>query len=291
MIFNDENVKAQLLEQGYKLSSANSINWGRLVPQIAYYVSSYVDLLASNEIKMGEKINFCVPSGNFGNILAGYYAMRMGVPIGKLICASNKNRVLTDFFASGKYDTNREFYKTMSPSMDILISSNLERLLFEISGRDDKYVASLMNDLKTKGCYQIDFDKLKTNASNFEGGFSDEEMTMDTIEDFYDENDYLLDTHTAVAVGVSQAIKEENGDNTKTVIVSTASPYKFPQDVYNALTGEYVDDSIKAADMLEEYTGMEIPEPLQGLQSRIVRFKDVIEKDKIKEAVLSCLKK
>lgn len=291
VIFNDENVKAQLLEQGYKLSSANSINWGRLVPQIAYYVSSYVDLLASNEIKMGEKINFCVPSGNFGNILAGYYAMRMGVPIGKLICASNKNRVLTDFFASGKYDTNREFYKTMSPSMDILISSNLERLLFEISGRDDKYVASLMNDLKTKGCYQIDFDKLKTNASNFEGGFSDEEMTMDTIEDFYDENDYLLDTHTAVAVGVSQAIKEENGDNTKTVIVSTASPYKFPQDVYNALTGEFVDDSIKAADMLEEYTGMEIPEPLQGLQSRIVRFKDVIEKDKIKEAVLSCLKK
>ena len=138
VIFNDENVKAQLLEQGYKLSSANSINWGRLVPQIAYYVSSYVDLLASNEIKMGEKINFCVPSGNFGNILAGYYAMRMGVPIGKLICASNKNRVLTDFFASGKYDTNREFYKTMSPSMDILISSNLERLLFEISGREDR---------------------------------------------------------------------------------------------------------------------------------------------------------
>ncbi len=291
VIFNDENVKAQLLEQGYKLSSANSINWGRLVPQIAYYVSSYVDLLASNEIKMGEKINFCVPSGNFGNILAGYYAMRMGVPIGKLICASNKNRVLTDFFASGKYDTNREFYKTMSPSMDILISSNLERLLFEISGRNDKYVASLMNDLKTKGCYQIDFEKLKANASNFEGGFSDEEMTMDTIENFYDENDYLLDTHTAVAVDVYVDYTIESGDKTKTVIVSTASPYKFPQDVYNALTGEFVNDSIKAADMLEEYTGMEIPEPLQGLQSRVVRFKDVIEKDKIKEAVLNCLKK
>lgn len=291
VIFNDENVKAQLLENGYKLSSANSINWGRLVPQIAYYVSSYVDLLASSEIKMGEKINFCVPSGNFGNILAGYYAMRMGVPIGKLICASNKNRVLTDFFASGKYDTNREFFKTMSPSMDILISSNLERLLFEISGRDDKYVAKLMSDLKSKGCYEIDFAKLKENASNFEGGCSDEEMTMDTIEDFYDENDYLLDTHTAVAVGVNKAIQEESGDNTKTIIVSTASPYKFPQDVYNALTGEFIDDSIKAADMLEEYTGMEIPEPLQGLQTRVVRFKDVIEKEKIKEAVLNCLKK
>ncbi|MDE6967745.1 MAG: threonine synthase, partial [Clostridia bacterium] len=287
VIFNDEKVKEQLAEQGYKLSSANSINWGRLVPQIAYYVSSYVDLLASDEIKMGDKINFCVPSGNFGNILAGYYAMRMGVPINKLICASNKNRVLTDFFSSGKYDINRDFYKTMSPSMDILISSNLERLLFEISGRDDKYVATLMGSLKNKGYYEIDFAQLKDNAGNFEGGCSNEDMTMDTIEDFYDEYDYLLDTHTAVAVGVNRAYSEESGDNTKTVIVSTASPYKFPQDVYNALTGEWIDDSIKASEELEEYTGMEIPEPLQDLQSRVVRFKDVIEKDKIKEAVLS----
>ncbi len=287
VIFNDDNIKAELEKNGYKLSSANSINWGRLVPQIAYYVSSYVDLLASDEIKMGDKINFCVPSGNFGNILAGYYAMRMGVPINKLICASNKNRVLTDFFSSGKYDINREFYKTMSPSMDILISSNLERLLFEISGRDDKYVTSLMNDLKAKGFYEIDFAKLKENASNFEGGWSPEEMTMDTIENFYDEYDYLLDTHTAVAVDV---YLDYSKYNTKTVIVSTASPYKFPQDVYNALTGEFVEDSIKAAEMLEEYTGVEIPEPLQGLQSRVVRFKDVIEKDKIKDAVLNAIK-
>ena len=291
VIFNDDNVKAQLLENGYKLSSANSINWGRLVPQIAYYVSSYVDMLSSGEIEFGDKINFCVPSGNFGNILAGYYAMRMGVPINKLICASNKNKVLTDFFSSGKYDINRDFYKTMSPSMDILISSNLERLLFEISGRDDKYVADLMNSLKNKGYYEIEFAKLQANAANFEGGFSNEDMTMDTIADFYDENDYLLDTHTAVAVGVYKAYQENSGDDTKTVIVSTASPYKFPQDVYNALTGEFVQNSINAADMLEEYTGFDIPEPLQNLQSRVVRFKDVIEKDQIKQAVLNAIKK
>ena len=291
VIFNDDNVKAQLLEKGYKLSSANSINWGRLVPQIAYYVSSYVDLLSSGELNYGDKINFCVPSGNFGNILAGYYAMRMGIPIGKLICASNKNKVLTEFFESGKYDINREFYKTMSPSMDILISSNLERLLFEISGRDDKAVSELMNNLKTNGYYTLDFDTFKKNASNFEGGFSEEDMTMDTIEEFYDENDYLLDTHTAVAVGVYNEYSRQSGDNTPTVIVSTASPYKFPQDVYNALTGQYIEDSIKAADMLEEYTGYEIPEPLQNLQSREVRFKDVIEKDQIKQAVLNAIKK
>ncbi len=291
VIFNDDNVKAQLLEKGYKLSSANSINWGRLVPQIAYYVSSYVDLLSSGELNYGDKINFCVPSGNFGNILAGYYAMRMGIPIGKLICASNKNKVLTEFFESGKYDINREFYKTMSPSMDILISSNLERLLFEISGRDDKAVSELMNNLKTNGYYTLDLDTFKKNASNFEGGFSEEDMTMDTIEEFYDENDYLLDTHTAVAVGVYNEYSRQSGDNTPTVIVSTASPYKFPQDVYNALTGQYIEDSIKAADMLEEYTGYEIPEPLQNLQSREVRFKDVIEKDQIKQAVLNAIKK
>ncbi len=291
VIFNDDKVKNQLLENGYKLSSANSINWGRLVPQIAYYVSSYVDLFASEDIKMGDKINFCVPSGNFGNILAGYYAYRMGVPINKLICASNKNKVLTDFFNTGKYDINRDFYKTMSPSMDILISSNLERLLFEISGRNDKYVAELMNSLKTKGYYEIDFANFKENANNFEGGYSNEDMTMNTISDFYDENDYLLDTHTAVAVGVYKAYSEQTGDNTKTVIVSTASPYKFPQDVYNALTGEMLEDSINAAEELEEYTGIDIPEPLQNLQSRKVRFKDVIEKDKIKEAVLAAIKK
>lgn len=291
VIFNDDKVKEELASKGYKLSSANSINWGRLVPQIAYYVSSYVDLLAGEEIKMGDKINFCVPSGNFGNILAGYYAYRMGVPIAKLICASNKNRVLTDFFSTGKYDINREFHKTMSPSMDILISSNLERLLFEISGRDDKYVAGLMNNLKSNGSYELNFADFKSNASNFVGGSSDEEMTMDTIEDFYDENDYLLDTHTAVAVGVCEKYREESGDNTKTVIVSTASPYKFPQDVYNSLTGEFVENSIRAAEMLEEYTGEEIPEPLQGLESRKVRFKDVIEKDKIKETVLKAIEK
>lgn len=287
VIFNDDAVKAELASKGYKLSSANSINWGRLVPQIAYYVSSYVDMLASDDIEYGDKINFCVPSGNFGNILAGYYAMRMGVPIAKLICASNKNKVLTDFFGTGKYDINREFYKTMSPSMDILISSNLERLLFEISGRDDKYVAALMNDLKSNGYYQIDFERLQSGAANFVGGSSNEDATMDAIADFYDENDYLLDTHTGVAVSVYNKYSADSGDDRKTVIVSTASPYKFPQDVYKALTGEELADSITAADELAEYTGFDIPETLQNLASKQVRFADVIERDEIKKRVLS----
>lgn len=291
-IFNDDNVKKMLLEKGYKLSSANSINWGRLVPQIAYYVSSYVDLLSSGEINMGDKINFTVPSGNFGNILAGYYAMQMGVPINKLICASNMNNVLTDFFNTGKYDINREFHKTMSPSMDILISSNLERLLFEISGRDDKYVASLMNDLKTKGYYELDYDKLRNGAPNFIGGSCSEDDTLDAISNFYETEDYLLDPHTAVAVGVYSNYVAETNDETKTVIVSTASPYKFPADVYFALSEKDLsDDAINASRKLESYTGVEIPEPLVGLESRVVRFKDVVKKENIVNAVLDHINK
>ena len=291
-IFNDDAMKAELLESGYKLSSANSINWGRLVPQIAYYVSSYVDLLSADEIEEGELINFCVPSGNFGNILAGYYAMRMGVPIGKLICASNINNVLTDFFKTGTYDINREFHKTSSPSMDILISSNLERLLFEISGRDDKYVAEIMNDLNTKGVYELDFNKLRSSAPNFMGGFSSEEDTLDTIANFYEVNDYLLDPHTAVAVSVFANYAVESSDETKTVIVSTASPYKFPTDVYYALTTtDMSDESVLACKKLESYTGVDIPEPLQNLSKRISRFTDCVAKEDIKNTVLNYIKK
>ena len=291
-IFNDDAMKADLLDKGYKLSSANSINWGRLAPQIAYYVSSYVDLLSAGEIKEGEEINFCVPCGNFGNVLAGYYAMRMGVPIGKLICASNTNNVLTDFFKTGVYDINREFYKTSSPSMDILISSNLERLLFEISGRDDKFVANTMKDLADKGVYEIDFNKIKSAAPQFVGGYSNEEDTLDSIANFYDVNDYLLDPHTAVAVSVFANYSVTSSDESSTVIVSTASPYKFATDVYYALSStDLSDEAVLAVKKLASYTGIEIPEPLVGLASRVSRFNDCVAKDQIKNAVMDYVKK
>lgn len=283
-IFNDEDTINLLLEKGYKLSSANSINWGRLVPQIAYYVSSYIDILAEGKISLGDKINFCVPTGNFGNILAGYYAMQMGLPISKLICASNINNVLTDFFEGGKYNINRDFYKTVSPSMDILISSNLERLLFEISGRDDKFIAKIMNDLKTKGFYEINFTDLKSKANMFIAGSCAEDETLDTIANFYDENDYLLDTHTGVAMGVY--LTTATGNNDVTVIVSTASPYKFAGDVYEALSENRIKDSILACKKLESYTGIEIPEPLLGLDTKEIRFRDCVSKENIKKTVL-----
>lgn len=290
-IFNDPEAIAMLGEKGYKLSSANSINWGRLAPQIAYYVSSYVDLLDEGAIKEGEKINFCVPSGNFGNILAGYYAMCMGVPINKLICASNENNVLTDFFSSGTYDTNRDFYKTISPSMDILISSNLERLLFEIGGRDDKYVESLMNELKTTGKYTVDYSLITKNISQFIGGCSEEEETLMSMDNFYDTYDYLVDPHTGVAVSVYGDYAAVTGDNTKTVIVSTASPYKFPADVYYALTETYIEDCDKAMKKLNLYTEVEIPEPLANLKKKEVLYTDVIAKEDIKATVLNYIAK
>lgn len=285
-IFNDAETVKLLAEKGYRLSSANSINWGRLVPQIAYYVSAYVDILASGKIKVGDKINFCVPTGNFGNILAGYYAMKMGVPISKLICASNINNVLTDFFEQGKYNINRDFYKTISPSMDILISSNLERLLFEISGKDDKFIANIMHDLATKGYYEIDYNLIQNNANMFIAGACDEEETLDTIANFYDDNDYLLDTHTAVAMGVYTNFLATVADNTVTVVVSTASPYKFAGDVYDALSEDVIEDSLLACKKLNAYTGIDIPEPLQGLDEKEIRFNDCVDKNDIKKVVL-----
>lgn len=290
-IFADEAIANKLKESGYKLSSANSINWGRLAPQIAYYVSCYCDLLSSDQIKLGDEINFCVPSGNFGNILAAYYAKLMGVGINKLICASNKNNVLTDFFNTGTYDINRSFYKTMSPSMDILISSNLERLLFEFCGRNDELMAQRMNDLKQNGKYSITEEELANLKSIFEVGCASEGDTAATIESTLDLYDYLMDTHTAVAMSVFNDYYDNSDDNSIGVVVSTASAFKFPCDVYEAVNSTKMNDAFKATKKLASFSGMDIPEPLIDLDRRPIRFDDVIEKDQIAEKVLNyCIK-
>lgn len=283
-IFADTDTNEKLAKLGYKLSSANSINWGRLVPQIAYYISSYVDLVASGEIELGDKVNFTVPSGNFGNILAGYYAKRMGLPINKLICASNENNVLTDFMNTGVYDINREFYKTTSPSMDILISSNLERLLFELFDRDDAKIVDLMDKLKKDGKYSIDKSLIERN--DFVGGCCNVEDTNDTIANVFDEYGYVLDTHTAVAVNVYTNYVAGTGDETPTVIVSTASPYKFPCDVYEAIEGEFIEDAFVAAKKLHEASATDIPESIAKLKEKKVLHKDVIKKADMAQTVI-----
>ena len=285
-IFADEKINTEIHSLGFNLSSANSINWGRLAPQIAYYISAYCDLIEAGRIKYGDKVNFCVPSGNFGNILAAYYAMQMGVGVNRLICASNVNHVLTDFFKTGTYDINREFHKTISPSMDILISSNLERLLFEVSGRDDKLTAERMKALRTVGKYSVGDKELKTLQSLFSVGYADDEATKDTIAFAMDEFGYLMDTHTAVAYDVYLDYVESTGDETPTVVVSTANAYKFPADVYEAVSGERIDDAFLATEKLNEETGEEIPEPLDGLKERPVRFEEVIDRADIAKKVV-----
>lgn len=285
-IFADKKINEEIHAGGFKLSSANSINWGRLAPQIAYYVSAYCDLLDEGRIEYGDKVNFCVPSGNFGNILAAYYAMKIGVGVNRLICASNVNHVLTDFFRTGVYDINREFHKTISPSMDILISSNLERLLFEISGRDDKLTAERMKALKTEGKYSVSAKELEALQSLFSVGYADDEETKETIAYSMDEYGYLMDTHTAVAYGVYCDYVDESADETPTVVVSTANAYKFPADVYEAVSGNRVDDAFEATEKLCEETGEEVPEPLKGLKERPVRFEEVIDRSRIADKVV-----
>ncbi len=291
-IFNDKDMQAKLLANGYKLSSANSINWGRLAPQIAYYVSSYCDLIASGKIKYGDKVNFCVPSGNFGNILAAYYASLMGVGVNKLICASNVNNVLTDFFTTGTYDIHRQFHKTMSPSMDILISSNLERLLFEFSGRNDALMSERMDKLKKEGKYSISDEELKNLKKIFAVGYATEDDTKEVIDNCLEAYDYLMDTHTAVAMSVFDDYVEATGDEeTPSVVVSTANAYKFPCDVYEAIAGERVEDAKKATKKLHAFTGEDVPEPLADLDKREVRFTNVIDKSQIAEEVLKYTRK
>lgn len=264
------------------LSSANSINWGRLVPQIVYYISAYCDLISSEQIKSGEEINFVVPTGNFGNVLAAFYAKKMGLPIKKLIVASNKNNVLTDFFVDGIYDINREFYKTISPSMDILISSNLERLLYEMMGRDSSKLCLLMDELKKYGKYSVDKESF-SGVDCFKAYFADEEETMYAIDNFFEMFDYLLDPHTGVAVDCYYKYIQETDDNTKTVIVSTANPFKFSEDVLFALDQKKAEDAFSAAKKLASFTGIEIPKEISRLKTLAERFSTVIEKNEIED--------
>ena len=287
-IFSDPEMKKKFADLGYELSSANSINFGRLVPQIAYYFSSYCDLVNAEEIELGQLVNFVVPSGNFGNILAGYYAKRMGLPVQHLIVASNCNDVLTDFFSTGKYDAKRPFHKTISPSMDILVSSNLERLVYEILDRDPKKVASLMKDLKDFGLYVVDEDTLYDKAPEFLGYSCSEAETKETIDNFYDDYSYLLDPHTAVGVtAFFKYMNEVYDDTTPTVVVSTASPYKFPQSVLDASCHIKEDDAIKAAKRLARLTSTEIPDAIASLNDKPVLHDAVVEKSEIAEKVLS----
>lgn len=272
-IFTDLNIKKELDGKGFMLSSANSINWGRLVPQIVYYFSAYADLLKYGEIINGEKINIAVPTGNFGNILAAYYAKRMGLPVNKLICASNSNDVLTEFIETGVYDRNRPFFTTISPSMDILISSNLERLLFNLYGNNDKAVSDLMDSLKKTGKYSVDAAVKSSIKEQFAAGSADDGKTMQTIRDIFEKYKYLCDTHTAVGVSVYEEYKIKTGDNTKTVIASTASPYKFSDAVLKSLKPEVMtEDDFKNIDLLCEVSGLKKPSALTELKNSAKRF-------------------
>ncbi len=284
-IFTDKAFEEEIHSLGYKFSSANSINLGRLLPQVVYYFSSYIDLVSDDEISMGDEINFTVPTGNFGNILAGYYAKLMGLPVNKFVCASNSNNVLTDFFNEGKYDANRQFYKTISPSMDILVSSNLERLLFLMSGNDDELIKSRMNDLKTTGVFEISDKEREDLAKIIYSASATEEDTENAIALFYDEYGYCLDPHTAVAVFCEDQYVIETGDETEMVVVSTASPFKFSQDVLSAIRVKPSDDPFKNAKTLRTHSAMDIPEAISNLEFEDIRFSDVYEIADMKKSV------
>ena len=288
-IFTDKDTAKLLQNNGMQFSSANSINWGRLAPQIIYYISAYLDLAKSDASVKENGFNIVVPTGNFGNILAAYYAKRMGVPVKKLICASNSNNVLTDFLKTGTYNKNRDFYTTVSPSMDILISSNLERMIYELSDHDDAFVTEMQNSLAANGKYTVS-EKVKARFDDlFHGGCCDDESTLKTIKETYDKYGYLCDTHTAVAVNVYNDYVQKTGDKTPTVIASTASPYKFCASVLSAFGESAPAEEFDAVDLLNAKTGVEIPEPLLALKNAKVRFTDVCEKDKIKDFVLGYL--
>lgn len=272
-VFSNSNIANELSDQGFFFSSANSINFGRLAPQIVYYIKAYCDLLENNEISFGEKINICVPTGNFGNILAAYIAKLMGLPINKLICASNSNNILTDFLSTGRYDRNRDFYLTISPSMDILISSNLERLLYMIAGPEK--TKEWMLSLKNNGYYQVDSTTLSKIKENFAGYYADENKTSTTIKSVFNDFCYLIDTHTAVAFASLNDYRSESHDTVKTVVVSTASPYKFAKDVYSALTGSPAIDDLNALDELSKTTNTNIPKPLNKLDEKTINFSSV----------------
>lgn len=288
-IFNHKEFNESLEEKGYMLTSANSINIGRLIPQIIYYIYAYGQMIKNKEINIGEKINIAVPTGNFGNILAAHYSKNMGVPINKLICASNENNVLSDFFNTGVYDKNRDFKITNSPSMDILVSSNLERLLYEISDHDEGRVKDIMDKLKLYGKYELE-SNVKEKLKDFYGGFASDQECSNTIKKLYDESGYVIDTHTAVAYKVYKDYKDKTKDLTKTVIVSTASPFKFTRAVCKALNiDEYELDDCKLLGKLASHTNLQIPKNLKDIYSKEILHKGVCDKEEMKLVIKEIL--
>jgi len=288
-MFSDRVLQDRLSGKGFMFSSANSINIGRLIPQIAYYYYSYAQLCKQGAIKAGEEINFTVPTGNFGNILAGYYAKKMGLPVKHLICASNENKVLFDFMNTGRYDRKRSFVTTMSPSMDILVSSNLERLLYSLCGEDSNTVRELMEQLSVSGAYSVSGD-MRKNLEGFTGGYASEADTMSAIKEVYASSGYVIDTHTAVAYSAYTNYRQQTGDKTKTVIVSTASPYKFAADVMKSIDGKY--DRLNTFELIKELScisGTDIPKGIRDLETKPVLHRTVCEKNGMKNVVESIL--
>mgnify|MGYP003091665352 FL=1 len=284
-IFGDKELAAEMDKRGYQFSSANSINIGRLVPQVAYYVYAYAKLYAEGKLAKDQKMNVVVPTGNFGNILAAYYAKNMGLPIAKLICASNENKVMFDFFKTGEYDKNREFILTTSPSMDILISSNLERLIYKIAGNDADKNNELMNSLKVNGKYDIT-DDMKKQLDDFYGNYASEEETAETIRDTYDKTGYIMDTHTSVAASVYKKYKAETNDDTVTVIASTASPFKFTRSVMVAIDPKY--DSMGDFELVDELSkigNVKVPNAIEEIRNAEVRHNNLVEVDGMKDIV------
>ena len=292
-LFASKEFAEAMDRQGRVPSSANSINFGRLVPQVVYYFSAYADMVGSGAVAPGETVNFVVPTGNFGNILAAYYARAMGLPVGRLICASNRNHVLTDFFGTGVYDTRRLFFKTTSPSMDILVSSNLERLLFEAADRDGSLIDTWMRQMKETGTYAIGEQRLDWLHDVFAAGYADDTQTADEIRRTWEQERYLMDTHTAVAHHVLRRYREETGDTTPAVVVSTASPYKFAADVLAALKGSEFTrgrDAFACSELLEELTGVAVPRQVKALRELPVRHNAVCEKEAMGDAALAALR-
>lgn len=289
-LFEDKELEKELADAGYQFSSANSINIGRLFPQVVYYVYAYAKLLENEEIAKDELIDVVVPTGNFGNILAAYYAKELGVPIAKLVCASNENKVLFDFFKTGVYDRNREFVLTSSPSMDILISSNLERLIYLIAGADAAKNNELMTALKSEGRYEIT-DDMKAKLADFVGGYATEEETAKVIADTFKQTGYIMDTHTAVAAHVCKAYKAANADAKKTLIASTASPYKFARSVMTAIDAKYdAMDEFALIDELEKLSGVDVPNAIEEIRNADIRHTKECDVDDMKQTVKDILK-
>lgn len=288
-IFTNQEIADELDKNGMMFSSANSINWGRLAPQIIYYISSYAQLVKDGEIALGDKINIVVPTGNFGNILAGFYAKKMGIPVNKLICASNANNVLTDFLNTGVYNRNRPFHTTISPSMDILISSNLERLLYHLSGENDAQIREWFGALASEGKYEVSDSVKEMLKEEFYAGCCDDVQTKECIKEIYDKYSYTCDTHTAVAVKVYEDYKAATGDVTKTIIASTASPYKFSGSVLDAMGIDTDSDEFELVEKLAKASKIPVPASLAKLKNKDIRFKEIIDKTEMKEFVFKNL--